>query len=86
MYAHFYEQSLLESHILVYVPDFLTKKRMPYSESLCTTHDGRDDSDSDSDSDSDKVYSTEKDTGTISGLHHIHEYTSNHKSLTHKWL
>ena len=37
----------------------------------------------DSDSDSDKFYSTEKDTGTISGLHNFHEYTVNHKSLTH---
>ena len=82
MYAHFNERSLLESDILVYVPAFLTKKRMLYSESLCTTHDGRDDSDSDSD----KVYSTEKDTGTILGLHSFHEYTANHKSLTHKWL
>ena len=33
-----------------------------------------------------QVYSTEKDTGTISGLHNFHEYTANHKSLTHKWL
>ena len=40
----------------------------------------------DSDSDPDKFYSTEKDTGTISGLHNFHEYTVNHKSLTHIWL
>ena len=33
---------------------------------------------SDSDWDSDKVYSTEKDTGTVSGLHNFHEYTDNH--------